>query len=289
MTETPQPEANKRFRSPPYPTIPLGKAVERITQLHAKTLHHAGGMSVLADAWEFGSIKSSGLWATAATLLQFGLLTDEGTGAKRKFQLTDAALRIVRDPDPNSEKRQSAVRAAAVSPKIFKELWDKYGYAISTISDVVIKSWLTIDRHEAGLAPYSDNAADEVIRVYKATIAFAGMTDSANLPEDQWEMDGQIENDLASASKTEGGVMEHTQLPEPRRPTTRLGTVGVDPSHGAPLRVVMNGNRLDIQASVDLEGLKKLQTMLQKYQGILEMMEPDAEAQAKKLFGEPAK
>jgi hypothetical protein len=36
----------------------------------------------------------------------------------------------------------------------------------------------------------------------------------------------------------------------------------------------MNGDRLDIQASVDLEGLKKLRTMLEKYQGILEMMQP---------------
>ena len=42
--------------------------------------------------------------------------------------------------------------------------------------------------------------------------------------------------------------------------------------------MVMNGNRLDVQASVDLEGLKKLQTMLSKYQGILEMMEPDETA-----------
>jgi hypothetical protein len=33
-------------------------------------------------------------------------------------------------------------------------------------------------------------------------------------------------------------------------------------------------DRLDIQASVDLEGLKKLRTMLEKYQGILEMMQP---------------
>jgi hypothetical protein len=33
----------------------------------------------------------------------------------------------------------------------------------------------------------------------------------------------------------------------------------------------MNGNRLDIEASVDLEGLKKLQTMLE-----IEMMQLDA-------------
>ena len=40
-------------------------------------------------------------------------------------------------------------------------------------------------------------------------------------------------------------------------------------------RPLTNGDRLDIQASVDLEGLKKLRTMLEKYQGILEMMQPD--------------
>jgi hypothetical protein len=38
----------------------------------------------------------------------------------------------------------------------------------------------------------------------------------------------------------------------------------------------MNGNRLDIQASVDLAGLKKLKDMLTKYESILEMMQPDA-------------
>ncbi len=61
--------------------------------------------------------------------------------------------------------------------------------------------------------------------------------------------------------------------------TGRPGFVDTPPyvPQTAPVRVVMNGNRLDIQASVDLDGLKKLQAMLQKYQGILEMMEPDKE------------
>ncbi len=50
----------------------------------------------------------------------------------------------------------------------------------------------------------------------------------------------------------------------------------VAPSHpAAPLRVVLNGDRLEIQASVDLAGLKKLQVMLEKYQSILEMMQPE--------------
>jgi hypothetical protein len=38
--------------------------------------------------------------------------------------------------------------------------------------------------------------------------------------------------------------------------------------------VVMNGDHLDIHAAVDLAGLRQLQTMLQKYEEILEMMAP---------------
>jgi len=40
-------------------------------------------------------------------------------------------------------------------------------------------------------------------------------------------------------------------------------------------RFIINGNRLEIQASVDLEGLTNLQTLLERYKGILQLMEPD--------------
>jgi len=52
---------------------------------------------------------------------------------------------------------------------------------------------------------------------------------------------------------------------------------GAKPGAFPQPRIVMSGSRLDIQASVDLAGLKKLQEMLNKYQGILEMMEPEAD------------
>ena len=63
-------------------------------------------------------------------------------------------------------------------------------------------------------------------------------------------------------------------LPKRQRPGVQLHeTISNEPV--APVRVIMNGNRLDIQTSVDLDGLKKLQLMLAKYQGILEMMQPE--------------
>jgi hypothetical protein len=65
---------------------------------------------------------------------------------------------------------------------------------------------------------------------------------------------------------------KYASLGEPKPPP---GMPSIHDQLTSPLRVVMNGDRLDIQASVDLEGLKKLRTMLEKYQGILEMMQPD--------------
>src|SRR3954452_1688072 len=105
MTETNSPDNGiKRFRSPPYPGVDLREAIEKATQLYAKAHQNAVGVGVLAEAWDFGSVRSSGIWTMAAALLQFGLLEDEGSGEKRKFKITDMAMRIVRDPNPASEK-----------------------------------------------------------------------------------------------------------------------------------------------------------------------------------------
>jgi hypothetical protein len=77
---------------------------------------------------------------------------------------------------------------------------------------------------------------------------------------------------------TRGGGLGHcaAKLRRGPRPATRAIPMESNLSPGgAPLRVVMNGDRLDIQASVDLAGLKKLKEMLTKFEGILEMLGPN--------------
>jgi uncharacterized protein YwgA len=178
----------KRFRSPPYPSIDLAKALERAHQMHNKALHHPVQANVLADAWAYG-IKSSGLWATAAALIQYGLMTDQGSGNSRRFQLTDTAIRILRDADQNSTKRWDAIKRAALSPAVFAELYTNFGSG-DGLSDAVIRNFLTLDRHEAGKAPYSDASANDLLRAYKATIAYAGIADSGSLPADDEDKEG---------------------------------------------------------------------------------------------------
>jgi len=211
MADTAPAEPTRRVRSPPYPSISLGKALDRVKRLHAKALHHPVGVKVLADAWDY-QVKSSGLWATAAALMQYGFLTDEGSGDKRKFTLTDKALRIVRDPNPESEKRLAVIKQAALAPKIFKELWASYGTA-KAMSDMIFKSHLTVDRYDRGLAPYGDAAADEVIKAYKETISFAKLSDSDTLPAGSEEKEPDGEGTDTSQETPEPGLSVVRDLP----------------------------------------------------------------------------
>lgn len=313
----PDAESNKKFRSPPYPSLALPKAIERAQQLYAKAQHHDVSHVVLADAWSYGA-KSSGLWATAAALLHYGLLNDDGTGKGRKFKLTDAAHRIILDAEPNSTKRRETIQRAALKPMIHAELWAKYKDA-KGLSDAVLKNYLMLDRRDAGQAPYSDGAADEVVRIYRDTVAFAGLADSGivspgeqgTVPEEsggrtdqtdqpaivgdyvQWTSGGSdqfkrprrvawVSDDkrfLRVEGNPTGIPMSEVNVANPPSPLA-LGQPsgrGSEPPGTAghsPINIYLTGNRLEIAASVDAEGLVKLKKMLDKYEDILKLLVP---------------
>lgn len=174
--ETPKKSAGSRaVRSPPYPFISLAKAIERVKPVYEEAKHHDASIELLAKAWGY-STSSSGLLQTAAALLQFGLLQDEGSGGKRRFRLTNDALRIVQDPNPLSEKRKEAIVRSALFPKIHQELWNKFG---ASGGETLLQTYLTIDRREAGEAPFSEKAASDLISEYKETIAYAELEKNA--------------------------------------------------------------------------------------------------------------
>lgn len=244
-----------RFRSPPYPAISLDKAVERAAELYAKSLHHAVPIAVVASSWGYGE-KSSGLFGHLAALKQFGLLSDEGSGPKRRFKLTDGAVRVVRDPDPHSEKRRTILATAALNPKVHAELWSRYGAAGASGSmDIVIKSYLTLDRADDGGAPFSDNAADDLISEYKQTIAYAGLMNgglqvSPDVSSDDNDEEGKT--NLPSAGKSE--IMQTAQL-DPvvvKAPPPPAGNLN-------DIRAEIAGGRVRIDALLDKDGLEKLE------------------------------
>jgi hypothetical protein len=165
-----------RFRSPPFPYIGLEKAIAKTEQLYNSVRHHAAALPTAAKAWETGP-KSSATAQSAGALIQYGLLDDEGSGANRKLKLTPLALKIVMDKRPDSKERAAALKEAALSPKIFAEIFEEYGTA-KDIDDMLLVHALTSERLQQDKAPYSDESAADVVRVYRDSLAYAGFTDS---------------------------------------------------------------------------------------------------------------
>ncbi len=261
-TEVPAgPDLDKspRFRSPPYPAIPLSKAVDRASSLYAKALHHAVPASVVADAWGY-TVKSSGLFAGIAALKQFGLLHDDGSGDKRRFKLADSAIRIVRDPDPKSEKRRAALKAAALAPRIHAELWGQYGAAGAAGSmDMTVKSYLTLFRADEGAAPYSDNAAAELIEEFKQTVAYAGLveagppdSDDVSSPDEIGEGNANL-SDQKDKNVVQGAAAGHDARMPPAPASLQKGEQLND------IRAEMAGGLVRISALLDKDGLEKLE------------------------------
>jgi hypothetical protein len=175
-------EKQPKFRSPPFPYVGLERALSKAEQLYNAVRHHAAAMATAAKAWDTGP-KSSATLQSAATLIQYGLLDDEGSGESRKVKLTPLALKIIMDKRPGSADRADAIKDAALSPRIFAELYEQYGTAIG-IDDALLVHTMTVERIQAGKAPYSEDSAADVVRVYRDTMAFAGLGDSDMVSEE---------------------------------------------------------------------------------------------------------
>lgn len=167
-------------RSPAFPYIALDAALERAKTIYERVRDHAQPREVLAKAYGKPATSSATI-QTFATLGQYGLLENVVTPTGRRMRVTRLAQDII-NPHAPAAKIAQGLKVAALHPTVFRELYEKFGTA--TIDDSVPLYYLTNERlHEHGLA-FSDKGAKDVLRVYRATLAFAGIEegDSNQVP-----------------------------------------------------------------------------------------------------------
>lgn len=240
----------QRDRSPAYPFVPLEIALTRLAEFETYFKRRAARRGKVGEAW---SIKSQAYAdRTLAALGYFGLLEYRGAGKDRQIVISDEGRKYLRTQQ--EETKREVVQAAAIRPRQIAKFWNEWGIdrpvEAACLDELVLKNG------------FSEAGAREFLKVYDATISYAGLSDS-----------DKKESDYGTKSETAGG--EGAAMPTAMKPAHVRGPA--PPMASLPIgrpRIVMNGDHLDIQASVDLEGLKQLQTMLQKYAEILEMMTP---------------
>jgi hypothetical protein len=164
----PLPDKKMRTRSPAFPFVNLETAIRRAKEFYDQQQHHSAPVKVAAKLWGYEEKSSGGLQTTAA-MVSFGLLGDVGTGFHRRVTLSPLALKILLNPD--SIDKGHAIKQAALTPKIHRQVWNKWGSSPpeATMRYALLTEWEP---------KFNPNAVDAFIHEYRDTIAFAKLTES---------------------------------------------------------------------------------------------------------------
>lgn len=153
-------------RSPAYPAVSLAKAVARVGELYRRDRRYPVPVEKVHELWGYKSLNG----ATAqivSSLLQFGLITDEGVKGERVITVTLLAEDLLQHP--SEDARYSAMKTAALSPRMHAELWEAYGARLP--SDANLQWRLTRDYG------FTDTGARELAREWRETMEFAHLTE----------------------------------------------------------------------------------------------------------------
>jgi len=195
-------------RSPSYPFIPLDTALQRLAAFEQTFGRHPTPAAKSGLAWGMKE-KSSQAAQVLAALKAFDLVRYEGGGEGRLVHLTDEARTYLR-AQQDSVKKQ-VVRDLALRPKLLHQFWKIWGQKRPI--DAVCLDALILNHR------FTDSAARNFLKVYDATIAFAGLSDSDTVTKlaDEVEADAPGVSNVKVGDLVQIEIAGALQLPEPKR------------------------------------------------------------------------
>lgn len=165
MSDTPETEAAKARRlgrSPAYPSFSIAKGLDNAKALYAQEKEYAAPLGSALKAFGY-SPKSSGGRQALATMKYYGLIEVNGEGDARRIKVSDAALKILRDPREDETEKRQLIREVAMAPAAHKMLHQEYPNGLA--SDGTVLYFL----HGQG---FNESAARELLAEFKETASF---------------------------------------------------------------------------------------------------------------------
>lgn len=205
-----KPEAKARDRSPSYPSVSLQTAIDRLTAFETYFKRHPGPMNKAGLAWDMKA-SSSQAYSTLAAMKSYGLIDYQGAGTGRVAVLSEDGRKYLR-AHQESVKRE-VLKRAALRPKYIAKYFAEWG--ADRPPDPVCLDELIQN------AGFSDNGAPIFLKVYDATIAFAGLTDSDKyVPPDDSDADDEAREDKENGQDKD--PRRHRQQTEKLMPGERI-------------------------------------------------------------------
>ena len=196
MSEQTQ-DRTKRERSPSYPGISLGQAIDRARALYDQERRNAAPVTAVVQHWGFSNASNGAATVALSALEKFGLIAVNGARLDRKVRLTDLALTILLNPDENAVTE--SVREAALNPPIHRLLWNEYQGDLP--SDDTLRYELIVGKR------FSERGADNFISQFRATIAFAKLSPLDSVASQDDEGHSEPELPISQPEHGESGRM----------------------------------------------------------------------------------
>lgn len=194
MTDEQAAHQRRKGRSPSYPAVDLDDAIRRVEQIYGSEGQHPTPLPAVLKHWNYRSLNGpAGL--TLSACRKFELVDVEGRGDGREIRVSDLAVNILQNP--NEAQRRAAIDVAALAPAAHRDLWDKYGATLP--SDATVTWYL---KRERG---FTATGADEFVKEYRATLAYAHQFGAGSLGAQEAATNGDEED------------LEEVAPPPPRR------------------------------------------------------------------------
>ena len=163
--------APQRDRSPGYPIISLGEALERLAAFEAHFKRNDVAPEKVGEAW---GVKAKAYTdRIVAALRYFGLMDYQGHGEGRRVAVSEQGRTYLRAQQ--DEIRQAVIEAAALRPKQIAKYWSEWGP--DRPSDAACLDHLIL------VNSFSDAGAREFLKVYDQTISLLGAAIASTPPE----------------------------------------------------------------------------------------------------------
>lgn len=198
--------ATKRpiHRSPNYPIKPLDWAVQTALGLLSKEGKHAVPVDIIAQNLGYKDASNGKVRRILANLKAFGVL-DKAAGGKLAVSPDVARYKIM----PTEDGKRAILEQWLRKPAIFAKLLDKYDHDLPSNNVLLFE---LVDEYG-----FSEQAAENLINVFKASLNFVLMNESEN--------EAEIENDegaLDSDDVQDDDVGEFALPPKKTHSSTRI-------------------------------------------------------------------
>ncbi|HEY3814763.1 MAG TPA: hypothetical protein VGL66_16210 [Caulobacteraceae bacterium] len=245
-----------KVRSPNYPSIPLGAALEGMRPVFTNEHRNKMSRSVLAKHMGYGSLNGRAL-AKIGAVRAYGLI--EGSGDE--LRISDDAILALNAPAESAEG-QTALSRMALRPTLFQELRKDFPDTLPSIENL---KFTLIKR---GFVP---DGAEKAAKNYLSTMNLvAGVPDPFNPPDEEEEAPGGAAEEPKNHKDPKGSKGQEFRNPPSGdkvklMPGERELTSGLL-SKGANFRLIVSGQI----------GVKEIERLISKLEIDKEILaEPD--------------